>query len=585
MILQALTQYYDRKQLSPDPKDKLPAYGLEEKEIPFVIEIDKEGNFVTLVDTRVLEGKKKVAQKFLIPQGVKKTSGIATNLLWDNAEYVLGIVSKGKPDRVAEQHKAFKEKISSLPMETSNDLGIVAVEKFYKKLDLSSLESHASWNEIIDSNPNFTFRLHGDVELICQRPAIITASASSSVTENSDGICLVSGRPSKIERLHASIKGVKNAHTAGGNIVSFNKDSFRSFGKDQGKNSPIGKATTFAYTTALNYLLGRNSRQRILIGDATTVFWAAKEHELEESFLDLFGEPAKDDPDSGTNAIKMVMQAAQTGRFTRGDAETEFYVLGLAPNEARIAVRFWETATALDLSKFIAQHFEDLEISRAPHDPEHLSIFQLLKALIPEKSKLENIPPNLGGEIMRAILNGAPYPAGFLNLAIQRSKAERHPNYVRVAAIKASINRIIRRNNRNSSQKEKEFQVMLDTTNHNPAYLLGRLFATLERIQGEANSDLNSTIRDRYYSAASSTPVAVFATLLRLKIHHLGKLRKMNVGRAIYLEKLIGEIMTDLKDFPRILTLQEQGRFAIGYYHQRQTFFTKPQSSKEEVTQ
>jgi CRISPR-associated protein Csd1 len=581
MILQALTQYYDRKQLSPDPKDRLPAYGLEEKEIPFVIEIDQNGNFVALVDTRVIEGKKKVAQKFLIPQGVKKTSGIATNLLWDNAEYVLGVVSKGKPDRVAEQHKAFREKISSLPMETSNDLGIVAVKEFFKKLDLSNLESHASWKEIVDTNPNLTFRLYGDVELICQRPAIIAATPKSSAVENPDGICLVSGNHAEIERLHSSIKGVWGAQTAGANIVSFNLEAFSSFGKKQGANSPVGKAAAFAYTTALNSLLGRGSRQRVQVGDTSTVFWGAHAHELEESFMDLFGEPSKDDPDRGTNAIKMVMQAAQTGRFSRGDAETEFYVLGLAPNAARIAIRFWEKVTAFDLSKRVAQHFTDLGIVRAPHDPEYLSIFRLLTALAIQ-GKADNIPPNLGGEVMRSILNGTPYPAGFLNLAIQRSKAEQHPSYARVSIIKASINRIIRRNNLNSSQKEKEFQVMLDTTNHNPAYLLGRLFATLEKIQEEANPGINATIRDRYYSAASSTPVAVFTTLLRLKNHHLGKLHK---GRAVQLEKLIAEIMSDLSDFPRILTLQEQGRFALGYYHQRQTFFTKPQSSTEEVTQ
>jgi CRISPR-associated protein Csd1 len=581
MILQALTQYYDRKQLSQDPKDRLPAYGLEEKEIPFVIEIDQNGNFVALVDTRVFEGKKKVAQKFLIPQGVKKTSGIATNLLWDNAEYVLGVVSKGKPDRVAEQHKAFRERISSLPMETSNDLGIVAVKEFFKKLDLSNLESHASWKEIVDTNPNLTFRLYGDVELICQRPAIIAATPKSSAVENPDGICLVSGNHAEIERLHSSIKGVWGAQTAGANIVSFNLEAFSSFGKKQGANSPVGKAAAFAYTTALNSLLGRGSRQRVQVGDTSTVFWGAQAHELEESFMDLFGEPSKDDPDRGTNAIKMVMQAAQTGRFSRGDAETEFYVLGLAPNAARIAIRFWEKVTAFDLSKRVAQHFTDLGIVRAPHDPEYLSLFRLLTALAIQ-GKADNIPPNLGGEVMRSILNGTPYPAGFLNLAIQRSKAEQHPSYARVSIIKASINRIIRRNNLNSSQKEKEFQVMLDTTNHNPAYLLGRLFATLEKIQEEANPGINATIRDRYYSAASSTPVAVFTTLLRLKNHHLGKLHK---GRAVQLEKLIAEIMSDLSDFPRILTLQEQGRFALGYYHQRQTFFTKPQSSTEEVTQ
>ena len=113
---------------------------------------------------------------------------------------------------------------------------------------------------------------------------------------------------------------------------------------------------------------------------------------------------------------------------------------------------------------------------------------------------------------------------------------------------------------------------MLDPTNDHPAYCLGRLFATLEKIQEEANPNLNATIRDRYYGAASSTPVAVFTTLLRLKNHHFGKIHK---GRAVQMERLIGEIMGQLDDFPRILTLPEQGRFALGYYHQRAAFFTK----------
>jgi CRISPR-associated protein Csd1 len=188
------------------------------------------------------------------------------------------------------------------------------------------------------------------------------------------------------------------------------------------------------------------------------------------------------------------------------------------------------------------------------------------------QGKADNIPPNLGGDVMRAILEGLPYPAPLLNLAVQRCRAEQKPTYARAAAIKASLNRLIRRANPTASSPEKEFQTMLDPTNANPAYRLGRLFATLEKIQEEASPGLNATIRDRYYGAASSTPVAVFTTLLRLKNHHLGQLPK---GRSVQMEKLIGEIMGGLDDFPRILTLSDQGRFALGYYHQRQAFFTK----------
>jgi CRISPR-associated protein Csd1 len=565
MILQALNDYYQRRQRAPNPQDRLPAFGLEEKEIPFVIEIDAEGRLVNLADTRTLEGKKKIGQRFLVPQSIKKTSGVAANLLWDTAEYVLGVDTKGKPERVIEQHAAFRARLEALPETALRDAGIQAILSFLNTIDLKQLESLPTWSDILAINPVMTFRLHGDVELVCQRPAIVAATAQTS-DDPPDGICLVSGSPMAIERLHPAIKGVWGAQTSGANIISFNLDAFNSYGKLRGANAPLGKPATFAYTTALNHLLARDSRQRIQVGDASTVFWAEQANDLETALPDLFGEPPKDDPNRGTDALKVLYQAVQAGKFTKGTATDRFHVLGLAPNAARIAIRFWETASALDLAKRIACHFDDIEIARAPHDPEHLSLFRLLTSLAVQ-GKADNIPPNLGGEIMRSILQGLPYPAPLLNLAVQRCRAEQKPTYARAAVIKASLNRLVRR-----THNEKEYTVMLDPTNTHPAYLLGRLFATLEKIQEEASPNLNATIRDRYYGAASSTPVAVFTTLLRLHNHHLGKLSK---GRAVQMERIVGEIMGGLDDFPRILTLPEQGRFALGYYHQRQAFFTK----------
>ncbi|ACX95670.1 type I-C CRISPR-associated protein Cas8c/Csd1 [Halothiobacillus neapolitanus] len=565
MILQALNDYYQRRQRSSNPQDRLPAFGLEEKEISFVIEIDAKGRLVNLADTRTIEGKKKIGQRFLVPQGIKKTSGVAANLLWDTAEYVLGVDTKGKPERVVEQHAAFRARLEALPEDALRDAGIQAILAFLKNIDLKQLETLPAWPDILTTNPVMTFRLHGDVELVCQRPAIVDTTAQT-IEEKPDGICLVSGIPMAIERLHPSIKGVWGAQTSGANIVSFNLDAFNSYGKSRGANAPLGKPATFAYTTALNHLLARDSRQRIQVGDASTVFWAEQANDLETALPDLFGEPPKDDPNRGTDALKVLYRAVQTGKFTNGSATDRFHVLGLSPNAARIAIRFWETASALNLAKRIACHFDDINIARAPHDPEHLSLFRLLTSLAVQ-GKADNIPPNLGGEVMRAILEDLPYPATLLNQAVQRNRAEQKPNYARAAIIKASLNRLIRR-----THNEKEFMVMLDPTNTHPAYLLGRLFATLEKIQEEASPGLNATIRDRYYGAASSTPVAVFTTLLRLHNHHLGKLSK---GRGVQMERLVGEIMGGLDDFPRILALPDQGRFALGYYHQRQAFFTK----------
>lgn len=568
MILQALNDYYRRKQADPDPSRRLPAFGLEDKEIPFVIEIDAHGRLINLSDTRSGEGKKKIGQHFLVPQGVKKTSGVAANLLWDTAEYVLGVDTRGKPERVAEQHAAFRARIDALPPGATNDAGIRAVLAFLDAVPIDDMAKMASWPDILAVNPVMSFRLHGDLGLVCQRPAVVAAVLAGSGESEADGTCLVSGEAAAIERLHPAIKGVWGAQTSGANIVSFNLDAFNSYGKSQGTNAPLGKPAVFAYTTALNHLLARDSKQRMQVGDTSTVFWAEETHELEN----LFGEVMRDDPDRETDALKALYAAVQSGKFAVGDADTRFHVLGLAPNAARIAIRFWETAPAIDLAKRIKRHFEDIRVVHADYEPEHLSLFRLLTG-IAVLNKADNIPPNLGGEVMRAILEDLPYPAPLLNLAVQRCRAEQKPTYARAAAIKAYLNRLNRRN-----KTEREYLPMLDLTNPNPAYRLGRLFAVLERTQEEASPGLNATIRDRYYGAASSTPVSVFTTLLRLKNHHLGKLGK---GRAVQMEKLIGEIMEGLADFPRQLGLPDQGRFALGYYHQRQAFFAKSETTTD----
>lgn len=575
MILQALNDYYLRRQRSTERKDRLPAFGLEDKEISIIIEIDATGHLIQLYDTCTFKGKKKIARSYLVPQGIKKTSGIAANLFWDTAEYVLGVDTKGKPERVAEQYAAFRARLAGLPEEALNDAGTRAILAFYNSFDITKLEKKAEWPDILLTNPVMTFRLQGEDDLICQRPSIVAATALATDDADANGICLVSGKAAAIERLHPAIKGVWGAQTSGANIVSFNLDSFNSYGKAQGANAPFGKLAVFAYTTALNHLLSRDSNQRIQVGDSSTVFWAAEEHDLETAMPDLFGEPRKDEPDRGTAAVRNLYQFVESGKFMKGDTDTRFHVLGLAPNAARIAIRFWETAPAHELAKRIARHFDDIKIARSPYDPEHLSLFRLLTSLAVQ-GKAENIPPNLGGEIMRSILEGVAYPATLLTLAVQRCRAEQKPTYARTAVIKASLNRVIKRANLTATSPEKEFQIMLDPTNVNSGYLLGRLFATLEKIQEEASPGLNATIRDRYYSAASSTPIAVFTTLLRLKNHHLKSLKYK--GTEVKMEKLIGEIMGGLDDFPRILSLPSQGRFALGYYHQRQNFFTKTDS-------
>lgn len=575
MILHALHRLYERRASASNPAERLAPIGFEGKAIPFILELARDGRLVQIHDTRTIENKKLLARSELVPQGVKKTSGIAANLLWDTAEYVLGVVTErpgktAKPERIREQHLAFRARIDALTESVRADDGVAAVLAFLATLDPATLSTQPLWEDIRTSNPLLSFQLAGDVDLVCQRPAVRAAWATTDSQADADGICLITGEHVAIERLHTAIKGVWGAQTSGANIVSFNLDAFNSYGKAQGRNAPVGKLAATMYTTALNALLARGSRQRIQVGDASTVFWAEEKTDLEDDFALVFGEPAKDDPAERSERVRALYESFLTGQYANEhDASTRFYVLGLAPNAARLAVRFWHVDTVANVAHHITQHARDLHIVSDRRDPPPPpSLFRLLSACAAQ-GKADNIPPNLGGEVVRAVLSGIAYPASWLSAAVRRCRAEQDVGALRASIIKACLNRStrLRRNG------EKELAVSLDVENPSIAYRLGRLFAVLEKIQEEASPGLNATIRDRYYGAASASPVTVFTTLMRLKNHHLGKLDKP--GRVVNFERLIGEIMSAVDDFPKQLPLADQGRFAIGYYHQRQAFFTK----------
>lgn len=573
MILQALNRYYERA-------ENLPCEGWVRRGVDYIVVLDEQGECVNLEAVGEQRKGKTIPRDMLVTaigkQAMKHTnSGKDANLLWDNASFVFGTGNKGDI-KLASFIDTLRDWFDKL-----DDPGIEAVRRFCVNLHVNSAAAAALIDrfhvkeDFEKRDPVFTFRLVSDVEDIHLRPSVRNAYEAALTAFHSGGElrgnCLVTGEEGvPLAPNESVIKGVWGGQPAGRNIVSFNARAFESYGKRErnGENAPVSLRASFAYTTALNHLLA--SKQRIQVGDTSTVFWAEGPHTLETAMLDLFGEPPKDNPDRNTDAIKVLYASVSSGQFSVGGPDTRFHVLGLAPNAARISIRFWETATAAELAQRIRQHFEDVAVVHSAYEPEHLSLFRLLTGLA-LLNKADNIPPNLGGEVLRAILEGLPYPATLLNLAVGRCRAEQKPTYARAAVIKASLNRWIRSRN----TPEKEFTPMLDPTNTNPAYRLGRLFATLEKIQEDASPGINATIRDRYYGAASSTPAAVFPTLLRLSKHHLGKL---TAGLAITRERLIGDIMDgfDAATFPpRILLLPDQARFALGYYQQRQAFFTK----------
>jgi CRISPR-associated protein Csd1 len=577
MILQALAEYYERKR-SADPEG-LPEPGFERKEIPFVIVLSEDGKFLNLEDTREVEGKQQRGRKFTVPQGQKRASGVSAFLLWDKDEYVLGVVREGrKTDRIRSQHEAFKDRIKSVFGDYPPDPGVKAVLTYLAAGDFSGPCSHPLWPEIEDvSSPNFGFRISGDAGLVTDRPAVIAAVRAGAASPG-DRVaqCLVTGERGGVARLHPSIKGVRGAQSSGASIVSFNLDAFRTHGREQGANAPVSERAAFTYTTALNRLLDPKSDQKAHVGDTTVVFWADRDNPVENLAAALFGddEDALDDPDRGVEKLRSIFAAPLLGTLPDKDRFSRFFVLGLAPNASRIAIRFWRPTTVAEFAAAVLRHFDNVDVVRPPWAHRHPSVRSLLRATA-VLGKDDNIPPNLAGDVLDAIVTGRPYPVTLLHAAIRRVRAERDVTPDRAAVVKGCLTRL----QDHANPINPEVTVSLDAENRNIGYLLGRLFAALERTQETASPGIQRGIRERYYASASSTPTAAFPTLMKLKNHHLAKIE--NRGAVVNLERLLGSITEGIQDFPSVLPLADQGRFALGYYHQRQAFFTKANDGED----
>ncbi len=592
MILQALTRYYER--LLEQGAEGVAPPGYSPVGISYEIVLAVDGRVVAVNDIRDTSGKKSRPRTLIVPQPPKRSSNVAPCFLADKTSYVLGVSATSK--RSEQEHAAFKM-LHLEQLRGTDDPGLRALCLFLQDWSSEQFEVAAGFmDDMLDTN--LVFRLDGDRQRLHERLAARTAwqRFAGAADETSPQPCLITGEDRPPVLLHPAIKGVRGAQSSGASIVSFNLDSFKSYGKDQGTNAPVSQEAAFAYTTALNHLLraGSDNFQKLQIGDATVVFWAEADdgelaREAELTFGALLNGVGADDASEAQKIHDVLEQAAKGRPLADVDAKledgTRMYVLGLAPNASRLSIRFWETGTLGVFVRRFADHARDFRIEPLPWKTAP-SAWRVVLATVPNRAgarpSADDAAANLVGEFVRAVLAGRPYPRSLLAAALMRMRADHTISGLRVAICKAIPSREHRLG---LNQREEEPPVSLNKQSTHPGYRLGRLFAVLEDAQrGALGGHVNATIRDRYYGAASATPASVFPILLRNAQNHLGKLRREKPGFAVNLEKDITEIIGGLPEaFPRSLPIEAQGQFAIGYYHQSQQRFQKTAADRTET--
>ncbi|MFZ7171497.1 type I-C CRISPR-associated protein Cas8c/Csd1 [Avibacterium avium] len=594
MILLSLVRYYQRLSAQKDRdtgEPKVPSYGFSEEKIGYILVLNPKGELVDVIPN-FTDDKKPRPKLMNVPQAVKRTSGIKPNFLWDKTAYVLGV--EANQDKASAQMQpallsrhtfdAFKQ-FHLEALADTQDKGLQALVKFLTTWEPEKFTDSLCPIEILDAN--VVFKLDGENQYIHQSVEAQNLWAGLlSTNDKTEGICLITGEKAPIARLHPSIKGIQGGQSSGGSIISFNKDAFTSFNKDQGDNAPVSEQAAFAYTTALNYLL-RNKNHHLMIGDTSTVFWAEAEDveqaELAEQFFAGFLTPPDDEQESSPifDMLEKMSKGRPLQEINLGIApSTRFFILGLAPNASRISIRFWLETSFGELANNLAMHWQDLALNPLPWKTPP-SIWRLLLQTTPldrtGKGKSENISPVLAGELARAIFTDSLYPMNLLSQLLMRFRADGQITGLRIAMVKAVLQRRFRK-----GLIKQGVPMELDENSDHTAYLLGRLFALLERIQYQALGDLNASIVDRYYASASTVPYSVFPRLLKGSQHHFSRLKKDKMGMAINLSKDLAAILGKLPTvFPRHLNIEEQGRFALGYYQEKERYFSKKVNADE----
>lgn len=572
MILQALVKQYENL----ERQGKVSGLGWCQAKVSYELDLSKNGDVLGVTSRKIEEmrGKKNVwaPASLIVPEMVTRSSGVSANFLCDNSKYMLGIDVQGTNQRVIDCFQATREKHRSVLKNAQGEIAR-AILAYFEKWDPQKAEQHPvireNWEKLTEGG-NLIFSVEGQEAHEDEEIRTCWEQYREQDDGERKGLCLVTGRKTEISRIHKVIKGVPGAQSSGAALVSFNAPAFESYGKEQSYNAPVGKYAEFAYTTALNYLLTQRD-YTFSLGDAMVVYWAESgKEEYQKCFFDIL-RPTKDNQkklkdifDSLKEDTKVYLENAEM------DPEQKFYILALAPNAARLSVRFFYMNSFGKILQNIAEHYERLSIVKpAWAEQDYLGIRDMLNETVNQKSKDKTPISNMSSLVLQAILSGSRYPASLYTDTLIRIRAENGKiTWGRAAIIKAYLNR-------NYGWKKGERFMGLKEECTDTAYVLGRLFSLLEAIQKEANPSITTTIRDRYFNSACATPASVFPVLIKLKNSHIKKLERDKGGAKIYYEKQLTDIMGRLEEFPKRLSLEQQGQFTLGYYHQQQKRYEK----------
>ncbi len=582
MILQALVDYFDRMV----DKGGLERPGWQPAKVSFGLEVDQNGVIARVVPLQVpvKRGNKDALapQEIYVPAQVKRAVNIAANFLCDNSSYILGIDGKGKPERARSCFEAAREMhvrlLGNSPLPEAR--AIVNFFNNWRIEDADKCEALKEYKDEIIAGGNLAFMFGTKyAKDIPEFKRIWDDEYNAAEGEIMQ--CLVTGERGVIATLHPNIKGFPGAQSSGASLVSFNAPAYESYGREgaQGANAPVGARAAFAYTAAINSLLG-DGRHRQHLGDTMALFWAEDAQEVYCAvFMAMAGDIVTD------KDMNIVMNKLAQGLDCDWDGiplhpENKFFILGLSPNAARLSVRFFLRDSFGRFAANMRDHHERLEIARPKFDERRLlSFWQLLDETVNQKSRDKKPIPNLVGELERAVLLGENYPATLYNMVQMRIRAEREITRGRAAIIKAYLmkNTLSSREEANTKY-EGALCVNLNENCNYPAYVLGRLFSVLEEVQSAANPNINTTIRDRYFNSACATPAIVFPQLIKLAQAHL---KKLSEGGSIYYNKRITELLGSLNsEYPRRLSLYDQGIFQLGYYQQTQKRYEKKEDKQ-----